>query len=694
MLIPSSSGFHGWRWRAALGAATAIACTCFVVAGTGARTQLPSFARGIDLDGMDRAVRPGDDFFAFANGTWVKKTPIPADRSGYGIDTQVEEVTAQRTAELITATAAGQAAAGSEAQKIADYYASFLDVAAIDAKGLAPLQPTLDRIAAIASRRDLARYIGGRLRADVDILNATNVYTDNLFDLWIAQDLDNPARYVPFLVQGGLGMPDRDYYLDASPRMAELRSKYVTHIAAVFGLAGIADAGARAERVLGLEHRMAEVHWSREDTNEVTKGNNHWSRADLDARAPGLDWAAALEACGLGGQQAFVVWQPSAIVGLSALASSEPLETWKDYLVFHAIDHAAAYLPRAFDKEAFSFYGTALSGVPEQRERWKLAVDATSAALGDAVGRLYVGKYFPPSEKARVEAMVRNILVAFRARIERLSWMAPETKARAKAKLDALKVGVGYPDRWVDDSGLRIVRGDALGNIERVERFDLERNLHKLGQPVDRSEWVMTPQTVNAVNLPVMNALNFPAGILQPPYLDPGRPEAMDYGATGATIGHEISHSFDDQGALFDAAGRLSNWWTEADGTHFQASGAALAKQYDLYRPFPDAAVNGRQTLSENIADVAGLAAAYDAFVASLKGKPAPVAQGLSGDQQFFLAFAQSWRWKAREAALRRQLITDVHAPEQYPGRRRPEHRRLVRRVRREAGPGPLPGPR
>jgi predicted metalloendopeptidase len=615
---------------------------------------------------MDRAVRPGDDFFAFANGTWVKKTPIPADRSSYGIDTQVEEVTAQRTADLIAATAAGQAAAGSEAQKIADYYASFMDVAAIDAKGLAPLQPTLDRIAAIATRRDLARYIGGRLRADVDILNATNVYTDNLFDLWIAQDLDNPARYVPFLVQGGLGMPDRDYYLDASPRMTELRGKYVAHIAAVFGLAGIADGGARAERVFGLEHRMAEVHWSREDTNEVTKGNNHWSRADLDARAPGLDWAAALEACGLGGQQDFVVWQPSAMVGLSALASSEPIETWKDYLVFHAIDHAAVYLPRAFDKEAFSFYGTALSGVPEQRERWKRAVDATSTALGDAVGKLYVGKYFPPSEKARVEAMVRNILAAFRARIDRLSWMAPETKARAKAKLDALKVGVGYPDKWLDYSGLQIIRGDARGNLERVERFDLQRKLRKLGQRVDRSEWVMTPQTVNAVNLPAMNALNFPAAILQPPYLDPGRPESMDYGATGATIGHEISHSFDDQGALFDAAGRLSNWWTEADGTHFQASGAALAKQYDLYRPFPDAAVNGKQTLSENIADVAGLAAAYDAFVASLKGKPAQVAQGLSGDQQFFLAFAQSWRSKAREAALRRQLITDVHAPEQY----------------------------
>jgi predicted metalloendopeptidase len=411
---------------------------------------------------------------------------------------------------------------------------------------------------------------------------------------------------------------------------------------------------------------MAAVHASREDTSDVQKGNNHWTRADLEKRAPGIDWSIALAQCGLDREPVLVLWQPAAIAGLSALVASEPIDVWKDYLLFHAVDHAASVLPSAFRKEAFAFYGTVLSGVPQQRDRAKLAVDATSAALGDAVGKLYVARYFPPSEKARAEEMVRNLIAAFRARIDRLTWMAPETKAKAKAKLDVLKVGVGYPDKWVDYSTLQIVKGDAFGNLERVEQFDLRRNVRKLGQPVDRGEWVMTPQTVNAVNLPAMNALNFPAAILQPPFFDPERPAVMDYGATGATIGHEITHSFDDQGSQFDAEGRLRNWWTPADAEHFRASAQLLVKQYDAYRPFPDAAVKGAQTLSENIADVAGLAIAYDAYVASLKGSKPAVSQGFTGGQQFFLAYGQSWRSKRREAALRRQLITDGHSPEEY----------------------------
>jgi predicted metalloendopeptidase len=541
-----------------------------------------------------------------------------------------------------------------------------MDEAAIELKGLAPLAPALDRVAAIADGAGLARALGETLRADVDALNATNFYTPNLFGLWVAQDLDDPSRYSPFLLQGGLGMPDRDYYLDPSPPVVQIRAKYKAHIEAVLKLAGIADAAPKAARIFELERKVAEAHLPREESEDVLKANNHWARAEFPVRAPGLDWTAYFEAAGLDGEKTFAVWQPGAVTGISRLATAESLETWKEYLAFRALERAEPFLPKALVEERFAFYEKVLSGTPKLRERWKRAVDATSAALGEAVGRLYVERWFPPSEKARAAEMVKNEIAAFARRIDRLEWMAPETKARAKAKLAVLKVGVGYPDRWRDYSALEVVPGDALGNAERASLFDYRRNLAKLGSPVDRGEWVMNPQLVNAVNLPVMNALNFPAAILQPPYFDPSRPVVMDYGAIGATIGHEISHSFDDQGALFDADGRLRNWWTREDAAHFAASAAALVKQYDAYRPFPDAAVNGKLTLSENIADVAGLAVAYDAYRLSLGGKEASAAGGLTGDQQFFVSFAQSWRKKPREAALRQQIVIDSHAPAEY----------------------------
>ncbi|MFN7986736.1 MAG: M13-type metalloendopeptidase [Thermoanaerobaculia bacterium] len=623
-------------------------------------------ASGIDLSGVDRSVAPGDDFFAWANGTWMKTTEIPADQSSWGSGGEMTERTAKRTAELIAEAAKSNAPAGSEARKIGDTYATFLDEATVERKGLAPLEPELARVAAIADARGLAAALGGALRADVDVLNATDFYTPHLFGLWVAQDLDDPGRYSPFLLQGGLGMPDRDYYLDPSPQMAEIRARYREHAARLLKAAGVADAEAKAERVVALEKRIAEVHGNREDSADVVKGNSHWSRADFAARAPGLDWDAFFEAAGLGTQQRFVVWQPGAATGVAALVRDVPLATWKEYLAFRALEEAAPFLPKAFVDESFAFYGKVLSGTPQQRERWKRAVDVTDAALGEAVGKLYVAKYFPPSEKARAEAMVRNEIAAFAKRIDRLEWMAPETKEKAKAKLAALKVGVGYPDRWRDYSGLEVVAGDALGNARRASLFEYRRNLAKLGQPVDRGEWVMNPQLVNAVNLPAMNAMNFPAAILAPPDFDPSRPEVMDYGAAGATIGHEISHSFDDQGALFDAEGRLRNWWTKGDFDHFAASAAKLVAQFDAYRPFPDLAVNGKLTLSENIADVAGLAVAYDAYRISLGGREAPKVAGLSGDQQFFLSFAWSWRTKTREAALRQRIVTDGHAPAEY----------------------------
>jgi putative endopeptidase len=623
---------------------------------------------GTDLAGIDRSIAPGDDFFGYANGAWIKSTEIPADRSSWGISGVVEELTSRRTADLIADASGARAPAGSDARKIGDFFASFMDEAAIEAKGMEPLKPALARIAAIPDAVGLAREIGGTLRADVDVLNNTRLYTGNLFGMWVAQDLTDPSRYSPFLLQGGLGMPDRDYYVDPSPRMAEIRKRYVAHIATVLKLAGLggADGDARTARIFDLERRIAEAHASLVDTEDVRKGNSHWSRRDFESRAPGLDWGAFFLAAGLERQDDFVVWQPGAVTGISSLAGSQPLETWKDYLAFRAVERASSLLPRAFVYEQFAFYGKVLSGTPKLRDRWKRGVSATDAALGEAVGKLYVEKYFPPSEKARAEEMVRNEVAAFALRIDRLEWMAPETKAKAKAKLAALRVGVGYPDTWRDYSALDVERGDAFGNVQRAALFEYRRNLKKLGQPVDRGEWVMNPQLVNAVNLPAMNALNFPAAMLQPPYFDPSRPAVMDYGAAGSVIGHEISHSFDDQGALFDAAGRLENWWTKDDFAHFEASSAQLVRQYDGYRPFPDLAVNGRQTVSENIADVAGLAAAFDAYRLSLGGKEAPAFHGLSGDQQFFISFAQSWRTKFREPALRQRIVTDGHAPAEY----------------------------
>jgi predicted metalloendopeptidase len=625
-----------------------------------------ALAATLDVGGMDRAVVPGNDFFGYANGGWLKKNEIPADRASYGTGAIVSERTQKRTVELIQSAAQSPGPAASDQRKIGDYYASFMNEEAIEAKGLTPLGSTLERIAAIKDAKALAGFLGSTLRADVDALNATNLATDNVLGLWVAQDLDDPKHYVPYLLQGGLDMPDRDYYLDPSPKMAETRTKYLVHIEAVLTLARVENAKAKAARVFDLEKRIAEAHATREDSGEVSKGNNHWKREEFAARAPGLDWEAYFASAGLTQPSTFVVWQPSAITGIAALASSQPLDSWRDYLAFHAVEHMSAYLPKAFVHESFAFHGTAVQGVAQLRDRWKRGVEATNGALGDAVGKLYVAKYFSSAEKARAQAMVANILAAFGRRIDQLAWMTPQTKAKAKAKLAVLKVGVGYPDVWRDYAALEIVRGDAFGNARRAELFELRHSLAKLGQPVDRSEWVMTPQTVNAVNLPAMNAMNFPAAILQPPYFDPNRPIAMDYGAIGATIGHEISHSFDDTGALFDAEGRLANWWTPEDLEHFQAASAALVAQYDAYRPFADLALHGRQTLGENIADVAGLAAAYDAYRLATAGRPAPVVDGFSGDQQFFISFAQSWRGKTREPALRQQVVVDGHAPRQY----------------------------
>jgi putative endopeptidase len=624
----------------------------------------PSAAAPSLKAGMDTAVLPGNNFYLYANGAWMKATEIPQDQASWGPGQALAEEVDRQTSELLEKASA--APAGSDARKAGDYYATYMDESAIEKLGLKPLGPALQEVAQVKDKKSLAHYLGAHLRADVDPLNASNFYTPHLFGLFVSPDLNTPGRNTAYLLQGGLGLPERTYYLDASPRMADIRAKYRAYIAALLKLAHIPDAEAKAARIFALELKMARAHVSREDSEDIQKANNPWKQADFAKQAPGLDWASYFAAAGLLKQPVLVVWHPAATVGLSALVAKEPLSTWKEYLAFEAINSGAALLPKAFVEARFGLYGNTLGGTPQLSVRWKRAVAATNAALGDAVGQLYVKRYFPPEAKAQVQAMVKDIIAAFSKRIDSLDWMAPETKVKAKEKLSTLYVGVGYPEKWVDYANLEVVPGEALGNAQRSGLFEYHRRLAQLGQPVDFSEWWMTPQTVNAVNMPLQNALNFPAAILQPPYFDARASAAFNYAATGATIGHEISHSFDDQGSQFDAHGRLSNWWTKEDLAHFQASSAQLAAQYDGYHPFPDLAVNGKQTLSENIADLAGLSAAYDAWQISLGNKPAPGAEGFTGVQEFFLSYAQAWRSKEREALLRQQIITDGHAPDEY----------------------------
>jgi putative endopeptidase len=626
----------------------------------------PAKSHGLDVAGMDQSVKPGDDFYHYANGTWEKNTSIPPDRSSYGAFTIVDEKANKRTSDLIQEADKSKSPAGSETRMIGDYYAAFMDEKAIEARGLKTIQPELDDIAAIGDKSTLARVMGSELRADVDALNNTNFYTDRLFGLWVSPDFDRPNQNAAYLLQGGLGMPDRDNYLGKTPQDVALQAKYREHIVAILTLAHITDAAGRATRIYDLEYKIAEAHGSRVDSEDVHKADNRWPLAAFAMKAPGLDWSAYFKGADLSAQPEIMLWQPSAAVGIAALAGSEPLPVWKDYLTFHAIDRASGLLPKAFADERFKFYGTALTGAPQQRARGKRAVNATGAALGDAVGKLYVKHYFPPASKAAAQKMVKNIVAAFGRRIDNLDWMSPETRTKAKAKLSTLYIGIGYPEHWRDYKGLRITRDDALGNSQRSELFDYHASLAKLRKPAVKSEWAMEPQTVNAVNLPLQNALNFPAAILNPPFFDANADAVVNYGAIGTVIGHEISHSFDDQGSQFDADGRLLNWWTKEDFAHFSAAADRLAAEFDKYEPLPGLHVNGKLTLSENIADVAGLSASYDGYRRSYGDKPAPSAGGFSGDQRFFLAFAQVWRSKQRPEALRNSLMTNGHAPGQY----------------------------
>ena len=603
-------------------------------------------AFGFDITGMDRSIHPGESFYAYANGTWARNTPIPADKANYGMFTLLDDLSTERTREIL------EDAAKRPGTKIGDLYASFMDSAAAESKGAAPIRPWTERIAAVKDRAGFAELLGVFRRDGID----------GFFGARVTPDDKAPDRYVFILRQSGLGLPDRDYYLKDDAKLAETRTLYGEHLARLLTLAGEPDASNRAARVVELERALAAAHWSRVQSRDADQVYNKMSWSQLASSAPGFDWSAWARGM-TASIDTLIVSQPSAITATAALIGRTPLATLRDYLLLRTLGTAAPYLSIPFVRADFAFTGTVLSGTPELRARWKRGVELVKNAMGEEVGREYVARHFPPKAKAAADTLVRNVIAAMDRRLQALAWMAPETKAAARKKLAAFTPRIGYPDRWRDYSALHIDRDDLVGNVIAARRFEFDRQLHRLGGPVDRGEWLMTPMEVNAYANPTMNEIVFPAAILQPPFFDPNADPAINYGGIGAVIGHEISHHFDDQGRKYDPSGALNEWWTSADVARFDSLTARLVAQYDRYEPLPGMHVQGKLTLGENIADLAGLTVAYEAYQLSLGGRPAPVLDGFTGDQRFYLGWAQVWRRSYRQENLRQRLLTDPHSP-------------------------------
>ena len=622
------------------------------VAADGSKPDIGSF--GFDVAGMDRTTRAGDDFVTHTSGTYLKTLEIPADKTSFGMFTKLRDLSQERTRTIIEKAAASGGAPGSEAQKVGDFYASFMDEAAIEAKGIAPIKPELDKIAAIADKTQLAAMFGRFSRIGVS----------TPIGVGVGPDRKNPDAFQVGASQGGLGLPDRDYYLDmANPKFAEARAKYQAYVATLLGLSGFADAGARATAIIALETKIAATQWTRVERRQAEKTYNPVARADLDRAYPGVDWGQLLTNAGLEGQPVINMSTPSALQGAGKLIDSEPLAVWRDYLAFQLLRDVAPVLPKAFVDANFDMYSKTLGGQPAQTPRWKRGVDTTTAVLGEALGKLYVADYFPPDAKAKADELVKNIIAAMDARLANLAWMDPSTRTAARAKLAAFKPKIGYPDKWLDYSALEIRKGDAIGNMERATEFQYARQVAKLGKPVDRSEWFMTPMTVNAYANPVWNEIVFPAAILQAPFFDAKADPAVNYGGIGAVIGHEITHHFDDQGRKYDKTGKLADWWTPQDVERFKVMTDKVVAQYGAYEPLPGKKINGELTLGENMADLAGINIAFDAWKLSLNGKKAKAIDGWTGEQRFFLGFSQVWRQKYRDAILLQQLTTDPHSP-------------------------------
>ena len=618
----------------------------------------PTGGFGFDVSGMDRSVDPGDDFYSFANGRWNARTEIPADQSRWGAFNQLLNESEAQVRDVLETAAANPATSGS-ARQAADMYASFMDEAAIEARGTAPLKPDLARIARLGNATDVSALLGW-------ISRSAGRGGIAPVGVGVGVDARNPDIYTVTVGQGNLGLPDRDYYLDtANPRFAAARNAYQDHVGKMLALAGLPGGAEQGAAVLALETQLARVMWSREERRDPDKTYNPTATAELATRYPGIDWPAMLGAIGLQNRPTVIVREPGAIKALSAMVQQVPVATWRAYFAYSLLNARAGLLPKAFVDEDFEFQKV-LSGVAVQRERWKRGVGFVGGGLGEAAGQLYVAKYFPPETKAKADQLVRNLLAAMRLRLQNLTWMAPETKVKAIAKIDAFRPKIGYPDKWIDYSAIAIARDDAYGNLSRTIEASFDRDAKRIDLPTDRDEWHMTPQTVNAYANTRWVEIVVPAAILRPPFFDPKADDAVNYGAIGAVIGHEISHHFDDQGRKYDFKGRLLPWWTNEDVTRFKAYTDRVEAQYSAYEPLPGVHVKGANTLGENMADLAGLNVAHDAWVLSLKGKTPPVLGGFTGEQRFFLGFAQVWRTKFRDAALQRALASDEHTPGMY----------------------------
>ena len=617
-----------------------------------------------DLEpGVDPSVKPGDDFFAFANGSWLQATEIPAGKERWTVRNEIGELTRQQVAQLLDH--AGAEPVGSTARKVADFRAAYLNEAAIEARGLASLKPVLDSIDRVENKAALTRLLGGGLRADVDPLNWGVYRSSSLLGLSVEPSIHGEKTYVAFLLQGGLGLPDREHYVSTDPRMQVLRTRYQEYIGRLLALAGFDRADQRAAAVMALETALAQTQATGEASANDHNADSLWTRADFARRAPGMDWSAFFAAAGLANQETFVAWQPTAVTGLAALVASQPLEAWKDYLRFHVVDAFADLLPHAFADEALALHG-AVAGQPERSPRAQRALEATQVAMSNALGKMYAERYFPAEQKARVEAIVANVIAAFRRRVEAATWMSPATRTLALAKLKTLYFGIGYPEQWQDYSDVAVDPADPVGNIRRVADRNYRHALVRLGKPVDLTEWWIAPQTVGAVLVFQQNAYNFPAALLQAPKFDPAASDAANYGAIGAIVGHEVSHFVDMLGAEWDAENRMRHWWTPEDLSRFQALVEPLVNQFSSYQPFPDLRIDGKRTQTENIADLAGLAAAFDAYRGTLGSRATDPAYVRQQDREFFIGFARSWRSETSEAGMRTQLASDNHAPDRY----------------------------
>ncbi|HEY0555828.1 MAG TPA: M13 family metallopeptidase [Thermoanaerobaculia bacterium] len=611
---------------------------------------------------VDARVTPGDDFFAYANGDWLKATALPAGNPRWGARDELEEQARRRIVALLDAASA--APAGSAARKVADFRAAYLNEAAIEARGLAPLKPLLDRVETVSDKAELARWLGRGMRADVDPMGFGVYQSAGVLGLAVEQSIHGEKTNSAFLVQGGLGLPDRDDYLSPDPGKEALRSRYRETIRKMLTLAGFDRADERAGAVLALESALAQSQDTREASGNDHRADTVWTRSDFVQRAPGMDWNGFFGAAGLAGQGEIVVWQPTAVTGLAAQIASRPLEAWKDYLRFHALHDFADVLPRAFADEALALHTA--TGAGPQPSRAERALATTQSALRDALGRMYAERYFPADQKARVERISDNVRAALIKRVEAATWMSPATKASALSKLRTLYVGIGYPDQWEDDSSLTVDPADPLGNLLRVSDRAYHNALARLGQPVDLRYWYSAPQTVGALLVFQQNSYVMSAALLEPPKYDHSSSDAAAYGSVGALIGHDLTHYIDVLGADYDTEHRMRHWWTPEDMQRFQALTQPLADQFSAYQPLPGLSINGKLTLTENIADLGGLAAAFDAYRKTLGSRVTDKAYVREQDREFFVAYAQTQRRKISEGALRKQVATSDHAPEDY----------------------------